>query len=60
MVHRGHNGGARFFDEQDRYAYLGRRRDALQRERCRLHAAALLTTLSTRRSPRRTRPRFRA
>jgi putative transposase len=38
IVQHGHNRGACFFDEQDRHAYLGWLRDALQRQGCRLHA----------------------
>jgi putative transposase len=43
IVQRGHNRGACFFDDQDRHAYLGWLRDALQRERCQLHAYVLMT-----------------
>jgi putative transposase len=35
--------GACFFDDQDRHAYLGWLRDALQREHCQLHAYILMT-----------------
>ncbi len=43
IVQRGHNRGACFFDDQDRHAYLGWLRDALQREHCQLHAYVLMT-----------------
>ena len=43
IVQRGHNRGACFFDDQDRLAYLGWLGDALERERCRLHAYVLMT-----------------
>jgi putative transposase len=43
IVQRGHNRGACFFDDQDRHAYLGWLRDALQHERCQLHAYVLMT-----------------
>jgi len=43
IVQRGHNRAACFFDEQDRLAYLGWLGEALQRERCRLHAYVLMT-----------------
>jgi putative transposase len=43
IVQRGHNRGPCFFDDQDRYAYLGWLGEALQRERCRLHAYVLMT-----------------
>jgi putative transposase len=38
IVQRGHNRAACCFDDQDRLAYLGWLREALVRERCRLHA----------------------
>jgi putative transposase len=43
IVQRGHNRAACFFDDQDRLAYLGWLREALQRERCALHAYVLMT-----------------
>ncbi|MGB5833962.1 MAG: transposase [Thiohalocapsa sp.] len=43
IVQRGHNPAACFFDDQDRLAYLGWLREALERERCRLHAYVLMT-----------------
>jgi putative transposase len=43
IVQGGHNRGACFFDDQDRLAYLGWLREALERERCRLHAYVLMT-----------------
>jgi hypothetical protein len=43
IVQRGHNRGACFFDDQDRYAYLGRLHEALRREGCRLRAYVLMT-----------------
>jgi putative transposase len=43
IVQRGHNRAACFFDDQDRLAYLGWLREALARERCRLHAYVLMT-----------------
>ena len=43
IVQRGHNRGACFFDEQDYHAYLHWLGDALQRERCSLHAYVLMT-----------------
>jgi putative transposase len=43
IVQRGHNRGTCFFDDQDRHAYLGWLRDALQREHCQLHAYVLMT-----------------
>lgn len=43
IVQRGHNRAACFFDDKDRFAYLGWLRDALERERCRLHAYVLMT-----------------
>jgi putative transposase len=43
IVQRGHNRGPCFFDEQDRYAYLGWLHEALRREGCRLHAYVLMT-----------------
>jgi putative transposase len=43
IVQRGHNRAATFFDDQDRLAYLGWLREALERERCRLHAYVLMT-----------------
>jgi REP element-mobilizing transposase RayT len=43
IVQRGHNRGACFFDDRNRHAYLGWLRDALQRERCQLHAYVLMT-----------------
>ena len=36
-------GGACFFDDQDRLAYLGWLREALERERCSLHAYVLMS-----------------
>jgi len=43
IVQRGHNRGACFFDDQDRYAYLGWLNEALRREGCLLHAYVLMT-----------------
>jgi len=43
MVQRGRNRGVCFFDDQDRHAYLRWLSDALQRERCHLHAYVLMT-----------------
>ena len=43
IVQRGHNRGACFFDDQDRFAYLGWLREALEREDCQLHAYVLMT-----------------
>ena len=43
IVQRGHSRTACFFDDQDRLAYLGWLREALTRERCRLHAYVLMT-----------------
>jgi putative transposase len=43
IVQRGHNRGACFFADQDRLAYLGWLREALERERCALHAYVLMT-----------------
>ena len=43
IVQRGHNRGTCFFDDQDRLAYLGWLREALERERCSLHAYVLMT-----------------
>jgi len=43
IVQRGHHRAACFFDDQDRFAYLGWLREALERERCRLHAYGLMT-----------------
>jgi putative transposase len=43
IVQRGHNRGACFFDDQDRHAYLGWLREALQREHCHLHGFVLMT-----------------
>jgi REP element-mobilizing transposase RayT len=42
-VQRGHNRGVCFFDEQDDHAYLRWLGEALQRERCSLHAYVLMT-----------------
>jgi len=43
IVQRGHNRGACFFDDQDRYTYLRWLSEALQREHCQLHAYVLMT-----------------
>jgi putative transposase len=44
IVQRGHNRGPCFFDDRDRHAaYLGWLHEALQRERCCLHAYVLMT-----------------
>jgi putative transposase len=43
IVQRGHNRAACFFDDQHRFAYLGWLREALERERCSLHAYVLMT-----------------
>jgi putative transposase len=43
IVQRGHNRAACFFDDQDRLAYLGWLHEALERERCSLHAYVLMT-----------------
>ena len=43
IVQRGHNRAACFFDDQDRVAYLGWLSDALEHERCWLHAYVLMT-----------------
>ena len=43
IVQRGHNRAACFFDNQDRLACLGWLREALERERCWLHAYVLMT-----------------
>ena len=43
IVQRGHNRASCFFDDQDRFAYLGWLQEALARERCRLHAYVLMT-----------------
>jgi len=43
IVQRGHHRGACFFDDKDRLAYLGWLHDALERERCELHAYVLMT-----------------
>ena len=43
IVQRGHNRAATFFDDQDRFAYVGWLREALEREHCRLHAYVLMT-----------------
>jgi len=42
IVQRGHNRGACFFDDQDRLAYLVWLREALERERCRLHTYVMM------------------
>ena len=41
-VQRWHNLGACFFDDQDRFAYLGWLRDTFEREGCHLHACVLM------------------
>ncbi|MEA3276886.1 MAG: transposase [Pseudomonadota bacterium] len=43
IVQRGHNRGACFFDERDYHAYRGWLGEALQRERCALHAYVLMS-----------------
>ena len=43
IVQRGHNRAPSFFEDQDRSAYLGWLGEALERERCRLHAYVLMT-----------------
>ncbi len=43
IVQRGHNRAACFFEDQDRLAYVGWLREALERERCRLHAYVLMS-----------------
>jgi len=43
IVQRGHNRAACFSDDHDRFAYLGWLRDALEHQRCRLHAYVLMT-----------------
>jgi putative transposase len=43
IVQRGHNRADCFFDDQDRVAYLGWLREALEREHCHLHAYVLMT-----------------
>ncbi|MCP4307803.1 MAG: transposase [bacterium] len=43
IVQRGHNRAACFFEDQDRLAYVGWLREALERERCQLHAYVLMT-----------------
>ena len=42
IVQRGHNRAACFFDNRDRFAYLGWLSEALERERCRLHAYGVI------------------
>ncbi len=43
IVQRGHNRSACFFDDQDRFAYIGWLHEALERERCHLHAYVLMS-----------------
>ena len=43
IVQRGHNRSACFFAEEDRLTYLNWLHEALQRERCKLHAYVLMT-----------------
>jgi putative transposase len=43
IVQRGHNRSACFCDDQDRLAYLGWLREALERAHCRLRAYVLMT-----------------
>jgi putative transposase len=46
-MQRGYNLGACFFDDQDRLAYVGWLREALESEHCQLHAYVRITNYCT-------------